>query len=47
MADLGILNETDDDIWDIVAITAFFGMSNRLANSLSIKPNEEFYSMGR
>jgi uncharacterized peroxidase-related enzyme len=38
---------TDDDIWEIVAITAFFGMSNRLANSLSIKPNEEFYSMGR
>ena len=38
---------SEDDIWDIVAITAFFGMSNRLANSLSIKPNEEFYSMGR
>ena len=36
-----------DDIWDIVAITAFFGMSNRLANSLSIRPNDEFYLMGR
>ena len=38
---------SEDDIWDIVAVTAFFGMSNRLANSLSIKPNDEFYSMGR
>ena len=38
---------SDDDIWDIVAITAFFGMSNRLANSLSIRPNDEFYLMGR
>jgi len=40
-------NFSDDDIWDIVSITSFFGMSNRLANCLSIKPNEEFYSMGR
>lgn len=38
---------SEDDIWDIVAITAFFGMSNRLANSLSIEPNGEFYGMGR
>ena len=38
---------SEDDIWDIVAITAFFGMSNRLANSLSIEPNVEFYGMGR
>ena len=38
---------SDNDIWDIVAITAFFGMSNRLANSLFIEPNEEFYEMGR
>jgi uncharacterized peroxidase-related enzyme len=38
---------TDDDIWDIGAITAFFGMSNRLANMTSMKPNEEFYAMGR
>ena len=37
----------DEDIWDVVAITAFFGMSNRLANALSIGPNTEFYSMGR
>ncbi len=38
---------TDDDIWDIGSITAFFGMSNRLANITSMKPNEEFYAMGR
>jgi uncharacterized peroxidase-related enzyme len=38
---------SDDDIWDIGSITAFFGMSNRLANMASMKPNEEFYLMGR
>jgi uncharacterized peroxidase-related enzyme len=38
---------TDDDIWDIGSITAFFGMSNRLANMASMKPNEAFYAMGR
>jgi uncharacterized peroxidase-related enzyme len=38
---------TDDDIWDIGAITAFFGMSNRLANVASMRPNDEFYLMGR
>jgi len=38
---------TDDDIWDIGAITAFFGMSNRLANMSSMLPNDEFYLMGR
>ena len=37
----------DEDIWDIGAITAFFAMSNRLANMASVKPNAEFYSMGR
>jgi uncharacterized peroxidase-related enzyme len=37
----------DEDIWDIVAITAFFGMSNRLANTLGMRPNDEFYLMGR
>jgi len=37
----------DDAIWDIVNITAFFSMSNRLANAASIKPNDEFYLMGR
>ena len=38
---------TDDDIWDIGSITAFFGMSNRLANMSSMRPNDEFYLMGR
>jgi len=36
-----------EDVWDIMAITAFFAMSNRLANVASIRPNREFYSMGR
>ena len=36
-----------EDVWDIIAITAFFAMSNRLANVASIRPNPEFYSMGR
>ncbi|OWY04175.1 peroxidase-related enzyme [Thioclava sp. IC9] len=38
---------TDDDIWDIGGITAFFGLSNRLVNMASIPPNPEFYAMGR
>ena len=36
-----------EDAWDIAAITAFFGMSNRLANATGMKPNNEFYLMGR
>jgi uncharacterized peroxidase-related enzyme len=35
------------DVWDIVAITALFAMSNRLANALNITPNDEFYGLGR
>ena len=38
---------TDDEIWDIGAIAAFFAMSNRLANFASIRPNDEFYAMAR
>ena len=38
---------TDEDIWDIAAISAFFGMSNRLANVTSMRTNDEFYAMGR
>ena len=38
---------TDDDIWDIGAITALFALSNRMANLLSMRPNDEFYSLGR
>jgi len=37
----------DEDVWDIVSITAMFAMSNRLANGLGIPPNPEFYGMGR
>lgn len=37
----------DEDVWDIAAITAFFGMSNRIANAVGIRPNPEFYLMGR
>ncbi|OJX80015.1 peroxidase-related enzyme [Magnetospirillum sp. 64-120] len=38
---------SDDDIWDIGAISAFFGLSNRLVNMGSIRTNEQFYLMGR
>ena len=38
---------TDEDIWDIGAITAFFGLSNRMANMTGMRPNDEFYLMGR
>ena len=38
---------SDDDAWDIAAIAALFAMSNRLANAFSIRPNDEFYNMGR
>ena len=38
---------TQEDAWDIAAISAFFGLSNRLANVTSMRPNDEFYSLGR
>ncbi|MEO8123340.1 MAG: peroxidase-related enzyme [Burkholderiales bacterium] len=38
---------SDEDAWDIAAITAFFGLSNRMANATSMRPNDEFYLMGR
>jgi uncharacterized peroxidase-related enzyme len=38
---------SDDEVWDIAAIAAFFAMSNRLANFSSMRPNDEFYLMGR
>ena len=37
----------DEDIWDIGAITALFGLSNRMANLVSMQPNPEFYLLGR
>jgi uncharacterized peroxidase-related enzyme len=38
---------SDEDIWDITSITALFGLSNRLANTISLRPNNEFYLLGR
>jgi uncharacterized peroxidase-related enzyme len=38
---------SDDDIWDIGAIAAFFALSNRMANMISMRPNDEFYLLGR
>jgi uncharacterized peroxidase-related enzyme len=38
---------SDDDIWDIAAISAFFALSNRMANVTAMRPNDEFYLMGR
>ena len=38
---------TDEDIWDIGGISAFFGLSNRMANMTSMRPNDEFYLLGR
>ncbi|WP_027583599.1 peroxidase-related enzyme [Bradyrhizobium sp. Ai1a-2] len=38
---------SDDDIWDIAAVAAFFALSNRMANFTAMRPNHEFYMMGR
>jgi len=38
---------SDEDIWDIAAITAFFGLSNRMASFSGMQPNPEFYLLGR
>ena len=38
---------TDEDVWDIAGITAFFGLSNRMANVIAMRPNDEFFLMGR
>ena len=38
---------SDEGIWDIAAITAFFGLSNRMASFSNMQPNPEFYLMGR
>ncbi len=38
---------SDEDIWDIGAIAAFFALSNRMANMISMRPNDEFFTMGR
>ncbi len=49
-ADFAVLAQhgfSNDEIWDIAAISAFFGLSNRMANFSSMMPNDEFYLMGR
>lgn len=49
-ADFAALREhgfDDEDAWDIGAIAAFFGLSNRMANLTGMRPNDEFYLMGR
>jgi uncharacterized peroxidase-related enzyme len=38
---------TTDDAWDIAALAAFFALSNRIANVAAMRPNNEFYLMGR
>jgi uncharacterized peroxidase-related enzyme len=38
---------SDEDIWDIGAIAAFFALSNRMANLTNMRPNDEFYLLGR
>src|SRR5450755_3868172 len=38
---------SDEDIWDIGAISAFFALSNRMANMIAMRPNDEFYLLGR
>ena len=46
-ADIAGHGFSEDDIWDIAAIAAFFALSNRLANVTAMRPNDEFYMMGR
>jgi len=49
-ADFAALREhgfSDEDIWDVGAIAAFFALSNRMANLISMRPNDEFYLLGR
>ena len=49
-SDLKLLEKqgfSEDDVWDIGAISSFFALSNRLANMANIRPNDEFYLLGR
>jgi uncharacterized peroxidase-related enzyme len=46
-AEVGAHGFSDDDVWDIAAIAAFFALSNRMANVTGMRPNDEFYLMGR
>jgi uncharacterized peroxidase-related enzyme len=49
-ADFGPLHAhglSDEDVWDVGAIAAFFALSNRMANMIGMRPNDEFYLLGR
>jgi uncharacterized peroxidase-related enzyme len=46
-AALSVHGFSEDDIWDVAAIAAFFALSNRMANVTAMRPNDEFYLMGR
>jgi uncharacterized peroxidase-related enzyme len=49
-ADFAVLRAagfSDEDIWDIGAVAAFFALSNRMANLIGMQPNDEFYLLGR
>jgi len=47
LAELKALGLSDDDIWDIAAVAGFFGFSNRMAGVMDMRPNPQFYEMGR
>jgi uncharacterized peroxidase-related enzyme len=47
LAELKAVGLSDDDAWDIAAIAAFFGFSNRMAGLMDMRPNPQFYEMGR
>ncbi|HEX3551226.1 MAG TPA: peroxidase-related enzyme [Candidatus Elarobacter sp.] len=47
LAELKALGLTDEDAWDIAAVAAFFGFSNRMAGLMDMRPNPQFYEMGR
>ncbi len=47
VAELRRRGMSDDEIWDIGAIAALFALSNRMANLMALRPNDEFYAMGR
>ena len=47
LAELKTIGLSDEDAWDIAAIAAFFGFSNRMAGLMDMRPNPQFYEMGR
>jgi 4-carboxymuconolactone decarboxylase len=47
IAELKAVGLTDEDVWDIAAVAGFFGFSNRMAGAMDMRPNPQFYEMGR